>query len=146
MTNLINVSGKCHCGKIILTGAVESNMIVACHCTDCQVFGGGPFRNNVMLKSENISIQGDVSNYNKIGGSGAVRTQGFCGICGTHIYAVDAERTLYSVRAGFLEQHKTLAPVKHIFANSAVKWLSNMSGVPWFEEGPNSIEIDHNSL
>ena len=146
MTNLINVSGTCHCEKITLTGAVEPHMVVACHCKDCQVFGGGPFRNNVMLKSENISIRGDVSNYNKIGGSGAVRTQGFCGNCGTHIYAVDAGRTLYSVRAGFLDQHSSLAPVKHIFGKSAVKWLSNMSQVPWFAEGPNSKKISSNSF
>ena len=146
MTYLIKVSGTCHCGKITLKGAVEPHMIVACHCKDCQVFGGGPFRNNVMLKTENISIQGEVSNYNKMGGSGAVRTQGFCGTCGTHIYAVDAQRTVYSVRAGFLEQHKNLAPVKHIFANSAVEWLSSISEVPWFEEGPNSIKIGYKGI
>ena len=69
MSNLVKVSGTCHCGKISLKGSVEPHMVVACHCTDCQVFSGGPFRNNVMLKSENISIHGKVSNYNKIGGS-----------------------------------------------------------------------------
>ena len=146
MTDEIYVNGSCHCGKIEIKAKVKLSEVRACHCTDCQVFGGGPFRNNVMLKSENISIQGEVSNYNKIGGSGAVRTQGFCGNCGTHIYAVDSKKTLYSVRAGFLEQHKSLAPVKHIFANSAVQWLSNMSSVPWFEKGPNSVEIDYSSL
>ena len=146
MTHIKNVTGKSQCCKITLTDPVEANMIVACHCTECQVFGGGPFRNNVMLKSENISIRGEVSNYNKIGGSGAVRTQGFCGNCGTHIYAVDVGRTLYSVRAGFLDQHSSLAPVKYIFGKSAVKWLSNMSQVPWFAEGPNSKKINSNSF
>ena len=141
MSNLVKVSGMCHCSKIALKGSVEPHMVVACHCTDCQVFCGGPFRNNVMLKSENISIHGNVSNYNKIGGSGAVRTQGFCGNCGTHIYAVDAELTLYSVRAGFLNQHSTLTPAKHIFGKSAVKWLSSMPQSTWFAEGPNSKEI-----
>ena len=141
MSNLVKVSGTCHCGKISLKGSVAPHMVVACHCTDCQVLSGGPFRNNVMLKSENISIHGKVSNYNKIGGSGAVRTQGFCGNCGTHIYAVDAELTLYSVRAGFLDQHSTLTPAKHIFGKSAVKWLSSMSQSTWFAEGPNSKEI-----
>jgi len=127
MSNLVKVSGMCHCSKISLKGSVEPHMVVACHCTDCQVFSGGPFRNNVMLKSENISIHGKVSNYNKIGGSRAVRTQGFCGNCGTHIYAVDAEGKLYSVCAGFLDQYRTLTPAKHIFGKSAVKLLSSMS-------------------
>ena len=122
MSNLVKVSG-------------------ICHCTDCQVFSGGPFRNNVMLKSENISIHGKVSNYNKIGGSRAVRTQGFCGNCGTHIYAVDAEGKLYSVCAGFLDQYRTLTPAKHIFGKSAVKWLSSMPQSTWFAEGPNSKEM-----
>tara|TARA_E500000178_G_scaffold100960_1_gene100330 strand:+ start:282 stop:722 length:441 start_codon:yes stop_codon:yes gene_type:complete len=141
MTELFRVNGSCHCGKIKLKGALEPEMIVACHCTDCQVFGGGPFRNNVMLKSENIFITGEVSNYDKIGSSGAVRTQGFCGNCGTNIYAVDAERSLYSVRAGFLEQHKSLVPAKHIFGNSAVAWLSCISEAAWFEEGPTSKKM-----
>ena len=52
--------------------AVGSHKVVACYCLGCQVFGGGPFRNNGILNSKNISTQGKISNYNKIDGSGAV--------------------------------------------------------------------------
>ena len=121
--------------------AVELHKVVACNCLDCQVFGGGPFRNNGILNSKNIPTQGKISNYNKIGGSGAVLRQAFCGIRGTHFYAFDTERTVSSVHTGFLDQHSSLAPFKHIFGKSALKWLSSMSEFAWFEKGLNSGKI-----
>ncbi|MDG1935524.1 MAG: hypothetical protein P8I83_03775 [Paracoccaceae bacterium] len=65
MSDLINVSRTCHCGKISVSGTVEPDAVVAFHWTDCQVLSDGPSRNNVMLKSENISIKGEVSNCEK---------------------------------------------------------------------------------
>mgnify|MGYP000279877315 CR=1 FL=1 len=47
----------------------------------------------------------------------------------------------YDVRTGFLDQHNTLIPKKHIFGKSAAPWLSSVSETTWLKEGPNSEEI-----
>ena len=141
MPELLDVSGKCHCGRISLNGLAEPDMIIACHCTDCQTFSGAPFRAVVILKPENIAIKGDVSQYTKSADSGTERVQGFCGKCGTQIYAAATDKSVYNVRTGFLDQHNTLIPNKHIFGKSAAPWLSSISETTWMKEGPNSEEM-----
>ena len=44
MNELITVEGTCHCGAIQVTARVDRGLVMACHCTDCQTIGGGPFR------------------------------------------------------------------------------------------------------
>ena len=81
MSDPINVNGNCHCGKIKISGKVEPGMVIACHCTDCQQFSGAPFRPVVIIKKDDIIVEGQVTEYSKIADSGNERIQGFCGTC-----------------------------------------------------------------
>ncbi len=119
MPELLDVSGNCHCGRISLNCLAEPDMIIACHCTDCQTFSGAPFRAVVILQPENIVITGDVSQYTKVADSGTERVQAFCGTCGTQICAAATDKSVYNARTGFLDQHNTLIAKKHIFGKSA---------------------------
>ena len=138
MTDMIKISGKCHCGAISIKAEIGSDMVVACHCVDCRVFGGGPFRAVAIAKAENFEMEGKPVEYVKIADSGNKRLQAFCGACGTHLYATDEERRGFNIRTGFLDQHETLVPLKHIFAESSPGWLHEMDGHAWVVRGPNS--------
>ena len=137
----IHVNGKCHCGNISISGSFDANMIIACHCTDCQTFSGAPYRAVVIMTRENITIDGEVSEYTKVADSGNERVQGFCGVCGTQVYARAPDRSVYNVRTGFLEQHKSLAPVKHIFAKSKAPWINAIEDAVWHDAGPASKQV-----
>ena len=63
-------------------------------------------------------------------------------VCSTHINAVDAEISLYSLRTVILGKYKTNKPIKHIFGKSEVKWLSNMYDITWFADEPSSKEME----
>ena len=141
MSEFLDVSGKCHFGKISLMGSVEPDMILACHCTDCQTFSGAPFRAFVILKPDNIFIKGDVSQYIKVADSGNERVQVFCDNCGSQLYAVVTDKSVYNVRTEFMDQHSTLVPKKHIFGKSVALWLSSITKTTWFKDGPNSEEV-----
>ena len=141
MTDLIDVNGGCFCGKITLRAHVLKENIVACHCTDCQKFSGGPFRVTLIIDATQVDISGDVCEYSKIAESGNERIQGFCGNCGSQIYATSPDRKIYNIRAGCLEQHNELVPVRHIFGQSSPDWLENISKAKWFRRGPASEEI-----
>ena len=97
MTNEINVDGACYCGEVTINGTVSADKIMACHCTDCQKFSGAPFRAVAMMSAEQVAISGSVKEYLKIADSGNERIQGFCGICGSQIYAADPAKTLFMV-------------------------------------------------
>tara|TARA_B110000977_G_scaffold8556_1_gene11421 strand:- start:317 stop:757 length:441 start_codon:yes stop_codon:yes gene_type:complete len=141
MTDLINVDGKCYCGDISIKGTVASAMVMACHCTDCQKFSGAPFRAVAFMPAENIEITGSVKEYLKTADSGNERLQGFCGNCGSQIYATDPAKTTFMVRTGCLTQFSSLIPVKHIFGSSMAEWLSSIGQKTWVSTGPTSAEI-----
>ena len=80
---------------------------------------GAPSRAVVFMIAEQVAIAGAVKEYLKIANSVNERVQGFCGNCGSQIYAADPTKTLFMVRTDCLSQHDQLAPAKHIFGKSA---------------------------
>ena len=141
MADKVDVHGGCVCGEITLQANVLEENIVACHCTDCQKFSGAPFRATLIIDAAHVKITGEVREYSKIAESGNERLQGFCVNCGSHIYATSPDRKIYNIRAGCLEQHNELAPVRHIFGQSSPDWLVNIARAKWFKKVPASEEI-----
>ena len=39
----MEVHGRCHCGQIEFVTQSEPRSVI-CHCTDCQIMSGGPYR------------------------------------------------------------------------------------------------------
>ena len=146
MTEKMYISGKCFCGQISVEGRVSKHSVVACHCKDCQKFSGAPFRSIAVIPKEDLIIIGEVTEYQKIADSGNARLQGFCGRCGTQLYATGPDKELFNVRAGFLDQHNDLQPTTHIFSKSSPKWVGKIKNGVWLNEGPNSQEVDSKRL
>ena len=141
MSDEMRVDGACYCGEVTVNGTVSSDKIVACHCTDCQKFSGAPFRAVAVMSAEQVAISGAVKEYLKIADSGNERVQGFCGNCGSQIYAADPAKTLLMVHTGLLSQNDQLAPAKHIFGKSAASWLSTIEEQQWVTDGPISAAM-----
>ena len=141
MADGIKINGGCYCGNITITGDVSSDKIMACHCTDCQKFSGAPFRAVAVIAADDVKIFGTVTEFLKIAESGNERLQGFCGKCGSHLYAADPAKTLFMVRTGCLDQQHELVPNKHIFGKSAVEWVGEIADSLWVAEGPASTAM-----
>ena len=123
MSDEINVNGNCHCGKIEIKAIIRKSEVRACHCTDCQKMSGAPVRAIAVAPANKININGIPKEYIKIGGSGNKRIQAFCENCGTQLFATDIERKIFNLRAGFLEQRKSLTPKEHVFTHSSMPWI-----------------------
>ena len=119
-------------------GEVSSNKIMACDRTNCQKFSGAPFRAVAVISAGAVKNSGTVTEFLKIAESGNARVQGFCGKCGSHLYATDPAKTLFMIRTGCLDQHHELIPAKHIFGKSAVEWVGEIANSSWVAEGPAS--------
>ena len=141
MSDEIKVDGACYCGEIKIKGIVSTEKVMACHCTDCQRFSGAPFRAVAVMTADQVTISGVVREYLKIADSGNERIQGFCGNCGSQIFAADLGKTLFMIRTGCLSQHNELVPAKHIFGKSAASWISSIGRQQWVIEGPASAEM-----
>lgn len=138
MSERIELSGRCHCGEISINARIDASMVVACHCTDCRVFSGGPFRAIAIADAKDFEMKGAPSEYVKVADSGNKRVQAFCGKCGSHLFSTDEQRSKFSIRTGFLDQHERLVPRKHIFGKSTPDWLHEMKDQAWVVGEPNS--------
>jgi hypothetical protein len=80
----MNIDGQCHCGSVTYQADIDPERVSICHCTDCQMLTGSPYRVTVICSGEQISMRGKAAKiYAKTGDNGRTRFQHFCGDCGS---------------------------------------------------------------
>ncbi|HJU21642.1 MAG TPA: GFA family protein [Casimicrobiaceae bacterium] len=127
----MKIDGACHCGSISFTGEIDPSRVVVCHCTDCQVLSGSPFRAIVPAAIDTFVVRGHPKRYIKTAQSGNRRAQVFCPDCGTPLYASAPENaTSVMIRLGCVRQRAELKPSTQIWQHSALPWLSELAAVP----------------
>jgi len=126
----MHINGACHCGAISFTAEVDASRVMACHCTDCQILSGSPFRAVVVAPIGTFSVRGTPKSYVKVAQSGNRRAQVFCPNCGTPLYACAPENpTSVVIRLGCVEQRAQLKPAVQIWQHSALPWLPELASI-----------------
>lgn len=94
------VKGKCLCGQVELTFAIEKKEFSVCHCSMCRQWGGGPLM-TVDLENGFEVLSGDtfIGKYN----SSEWAERHFCKNCGTHLMYRLKESGHSNVPLGILE-------------------------------------------
>lgn len=133
----MQVEGQCHCGAIAYEAEVDPQKSSICHCSDCQVFSGAPFRASAPAKARDFHIRkGTPRVYVKVADSGARRAQGFCGDCGTSLYSTSADDPqVYNLRLGAIKQRDALPPLRQIWCDSSQAWARDINALPGVPKG-----------
>ena len=127
----MEIDGRCHCGKVSFTATIDPARVMVCHCADCQVLSGAPFRAVVVAPIGSFHIQGETRSYVKVAQSGNRRAQVFCPECGTPLYATAPENaTSVVIRLGCVAQRAQLQPAVQIWQHSQLPWLPGLPAVP----------------
>ena len=127
----MKIDGACHCGQIHFEAEIDPQRVVVCHCTDCQVLSGAPFRAVVSAPYESLVLQGTPKSYVKVAQSGNRRAQVFCPECGTPLFATAPENpTAVVIRLGCVRQRAELKPAVQIWQHSALPWLADLATLP----------------
>jgi hypothetical protein len=127
----MKINGACHCGAISFTAEIDPARVMVCHCNDCQVLSGSPFRAVVAAPIGKFELRGSPKSYVKVAQSGNRRAQVFCSDCGTPLYATAPENpTSVIIRLGCVEQRAQLKPAVQIWQHSALPWLGELASVP----------------
>lgn len=127
----MKIDGRCHCGRVSFTAHIDPTRVMACHCTDCQVLSGAPFRAVVVAPIESFKIDGETRSYVKVAESGNRRAQVFCPECATALYATAPENaTTVVIRLGCVAQRAELKPAAQIWQHSELPWLSELPSIP----------------
>ena len=127
----MQVTGKCHCGRISYRAKIDLEKISLCHCTDCQTLTGCAYRVSAKIPVGDFDLlSGHPKIYIKTADSGAKRKQAFCEDCGTPLYAEAFENPkVRSLRVGSIEQRALLTPRQQIWCRSALPWSENISDI-----------------
>jgi hypothetical protein len=132
----MRVDGSCHCGQVTFQAEVDPENVLVCHCTDCQTLSGTAFRVVVYAEPGTFKLlTGQPKTYVKTAESGNRRVQGFCGNCGTSLYAhalagePHIRPPIVGLRIGALRQRAELAPKVQHWTRSRLPWVPKIDGV-----------------
>ncbi len=133
----MKIDGGCHCGAITYEAEADPDKVGICHCSDCQELTGTAFRVTVMVPEADIRWTGEPKVYIKTAESGRQRAQGFCGACGSQLYAtsVGDGPKVYGLRTGTARQRNQLVPRREVYRRSAMAWLGPIGCVVESHEG-----------
>lgn len=127
----MQIDGACHCGRVSFTAQIDPTRVMVCHCNDCQVLSGAPFRAVVVAPYDTLALRGETRSYVKVAESGNRRAQVFCPDCATPLFATSPENpTSVVIRLGCVAQRAQLAPAAQIWQRSAMPWLKGLDEVP----------------
>lgn len=127
----MHIDGACHCGQISFSAEIDPSRVMVCHCADCQVLSGAPFRAVVAARIDTLVLRGQPKRYIKVAQSGNRRAQVFCPECGTPLFATAPENaTSVIIRLGCVKQRAQLMPAAQIWQRSALPWLPALADVP----------------
>ena len=135
----MKVNGECYCGEITYEAEVDLEKIGICHCTDCQRLSASAFRTVAAVQGDAFRVtKGTPKEYIKTAESGNPRVQGFCGTCGTALYATDPgdNPAAYSLRVGSMLEREQLSPKFECWTRSTLSWVPEIEGTKKFEKMP----------
>jgi hypothetical protein len=130
-TTEMKIEGRCHCGEIGYVASVNPDNVIICHCTDCQTNSGAPYRANVPVLLEKITLRGEPRTYVKTGGSGAKVVLSFCGTCGSAMFSARRDNPTYlNLRLGAIKERAELVPKAQYFCGSGMAWAMDIRDIP----------------
>jgi hypothetical protein len=136
----MEITGACHCRAISFSAVIDPTTVMVCHCSDCQVLSGAPFRAVVAAPMATFSLRGTPKHYVKVAQSGNRRAQAFCDHCGTPLYGAAAENASVAfIRLGCIDQRAELIPRMQIWQRSAQPWIKDLAAITAVDGGPPSL-------
>lgn len=93
--NAMQIDGQCHCGLVTYRAEIDPQLVSICHCTDCQMLTGSPYRVTVICSAGQVHITGAAPKiYARTGDNGRTRFQHFCAECGSPLFTSDEGLTI----------------------------------------------------
>ncbi len=131
-------TGSCQCGAVAYKITVDPDMVVVCHCKDCQKQSGSAFGLVMVVDEAGFELtRGSVKTFHGKAASGRDKMGAFCPDCGCRIYHKNESRPgKLGLRAGTLDDTSGLQPVAHIWTKDKQPWVVIPEGVKTAEGQP----------
>jgi hypothetical protein len=115
-------TGGCMCGAARYAFTGEPEIVLNCHCIDCQKATGGQFTTIIALRAEHFTSTGKLTFYDWRGSSGTLLRRGFCPICGTPVFGYPPDPNVRNILAGTLDDSDWVVPTLDHWLKSRKPW------------------------
>ena len=131
MTNdLLNVTGRCHCGRVRYRATGVSPEVTECHCAQCRMQSGHRYASTGTRTSEiEIENAGGITWYR----ASPDAERGFCSGCGSHLFWKRSAEDYTSILAASVDGPNSLRMAKHIFVDDKGGYYDIDDRLPRFE-------------
>ena len=62
----MQIHGSCHCGAVSFSAEIGPARVMVCHCSDCQVLSGAPFRAVAVAAIQSLQVSGQSSRTSRL--------------------------------------------------------------------------------
>jgi hypothetical protein len=136
------VEGGCSCGALRYRLASEPLFVHCCHCLNCQRQTGSAFVVNLLIETDRVEVtKGEPEAVEVPRDDGSAQTIFRCPQCKVAVFSQYTYPQLRFVRAGTLDEPRSVTPDVHIFTKSKVGWVVLPESTPAVE-----IYYDRNEL
>lgn len=117
------IKAQCNCGALAVEAPGTSQLIVACHCTECQRRTGAAFGIGAFYPAKDMKIIGSAKEFARDGSSGGKVRSYFCPDCGSTVYwQADKAPGFIGVAVGCFADPSYPPPTKSIWEQSKHHW------------------------
>jgi hypothetical protein len=120
----------CSCGQLKVTCEGEPHRLSICHCYECQRRTGSAFGIQARFRNEDVRIEGQSSEWTRVGDEGGRITFHFCPTCGSTVYYTGSyapEST--AVAVGAFADRTFPGPTVEVYEERRHPWLEKPKGI-----------------
>jgi hypothetical protein len=116
---MITRRAECSCGRLSATCSGDPVRIAVCHCLACKRKTGSAFGFSAWFRNNDVSTEGDTTEFVRIGDDGGRITNSFCLKCGVTIFwTIDTIPGLIAISAGTFADLNFLPPTVSVYHES----------------------------
>lgn len=131
------IKGSCQCGAVSYRLLAPPQMVVACHCKECQKLSTSAFSITAIVRAEDVEFSGELSHWQRGSASGNISAAKFCGRCGNRIYHYNpAEPQSIKLKPSNLEDTRIIQPSAHAWVSEKQDWFVIPPGVKQYTSQP----------
>ncbi len=131
------IKGACQCGQVSYELLAPPQMVVACHCKECQKLSTSAFSITAMVDVSSVVFSGEMKHWQRPADSGNISAAKFCPTCGNRIYHYNpAEPDKIKLKPSNLTDTRIIQPVAHVWVSEKQDWFEIPAGVKVFDKQP----------
>lgn len=130
---------RCCCGGLSAETDGQPDVVVVCHCRDCQRRTGSAFGAAAFFPAETVRIAGASETWERLSDAGRKLVFHFCPRCGTTLWW-ESERHpgKIAIAVGTFADRDFLRPTRSVFNRSQLSWVDLPHDIPAHVAGRDS--------